>query len=86
MHVLLMTGLSSGLTNHGSAGVVRISAYEDANPTLHPQSRPGKCDMMLFPSGDTLYQAHCQSSTHSLYFRSILPMYVSARLTCRQDI
>ncbi|CAK0734722.1 hypothetical protein CVIRNUC_000472 [Coccomyxa viridis] len=32
-------------------GVVRISAYEDADPTSHPQSRPGKCDMMLFPSG-----------------------------------
>ncbi|CAL5225505.1 g8334 [Coccomyxa viridis] len=32
-------------------GVVRISAFENADLSSHSQIRPGKCDAMLFPSG-----------------------------------
>lgn len=34
------------------AGVVRISAYEEADLSAQHPARAGKCDMMLFPSGE----------------------------------
>jgi hypothetical protein len=34
------------------AGVVRISAYEEADLSVRHPARAGKCDMMLFPSGE----------------------------------
>ena len=36
------------------AGVVRISAYDDADLSAQPSVRAGKCDMMLFPSGERM--------------------------------